>query len=156
MCKLCNNSDPSWVRINYRIGKAKNKEMEIVWEIIKDYTGMYPCRKVRGLFSEGMLNHSKKSIDDVIIDKLFKAYANRNQVLELNPSIRRTGENHRYESKSRKLISVSKHICKRININTKKQTFILRILRKDIRLIKTLDTLDEAIVFRDNYLKEHT
>ena len=152
MCRLCNNSDPSWVRKDNR-GHAPVQAIEEACNIVIQYTEMYPCKKARQVIAKSLICNSYKSIDDVIIDKLFKSYDTKNQRHVLTrENFSRTATNDIYEKKAITRTFASKMIQQVVNRITNKKTFMLRITRKNLKVIKQFNTLEKAIFYREEIL----
>ena len=163
MCKLCNNSDPSWVRK----GKTNSDSLELeeACKVVIDYTGMYPCNRRRRLI-QLMLKTSKinHNIDKYICSILLCSRSTRkerNKAAGLIYSV--TNEHSRDRDKDNvynkssivRHNSTSKHITFRENTKTKYKTYILRIISKKIKICKTFTTLQKAETYRDNLLNQH-
>ena len=152
MCKLCNDSDPSWVRKS-NFGTPTSKAIEEACNIIVQYTGMYPCKKARSLVGNALRSNVNKSIDDIIINKLLRSHdVNNKRYTMINDKISRVGYNKTYQDKTLITTSSSKMIQQVLNRNTKHKVFKLRIKRKNLKVTKQFDTLSEAISYRDNIL----
>ena len=177
MCKVCNDTDPSWV------GKGKNRNSEgysKVEEAVFGYTGMLPCKKLRLSLYASIFNQreNSKDIDQLIIAKLYKSrttqkernresfvdYAlfnkekidkqkkiylkeNRTRLLKY-----KSKHNKNYEKKLIKQ-TVSKSILMVQNLNTNTISFKVKIERKTKKLFESFGTLKEAVFARDAFLQ---
>ena len=122
-------------------------ELEKACNIVIDYTGMYPCSLARKVLRSMIIQNGINSIEDHIISKLYLRYSNipnRNKILK-------TQRTKQYNLNTIQKKTVSKFIIKRTNNITEHTAFLLRM--QDIKYYKTFSTLDEAITYRDNILR---
>ncbi len=92
----------------------------------------------------------------VIRDKLEKQQKLIRRFKKVNTKIKYNNHQNNYEKNYRKRTLISKNITKIYNIKTNYTSFHLQLELKCIKINKKFKTLDEAIAYRDNYLKEHT
>ena len=140
MCKLCNSDNE---QVPHKHNSVKGSFMYEFKECVIDYTGEYPCRKCLVAIPKMETVLMSGSLDDYIINKLFKSYS------------KCTYSHTEIRSKAKKLLHkktkfiekvVAEGITMRI-FETNKVSFISRVYKKR-SYQKTFDNIEDAIMFR--------
>ena len=148
MCKICKTGRESYCPDHQRDTIYKEAR-----DIVKEYTGEFPC-KMCGDQIVAMTKSQDINIDAAILKKLYRNYIVYPIGQKKLVSIR--GKMKRKESREKKkqtYISIKhKRISKRVNLNTNHVAYEVTFRKQPgiaKHTTKTLNTLDEAIAFRD-------
>lgn len=142
MCKLCNTPKPP---VTIRHNTVKTSRLSLFKNIVKDYTGEFPCQSCIVAVPDRGTIERHGGLDGYIISKLFRKYSEKMYSRSCISNARKIFYDKPKEIEKK----VSKCIRERSS-ETGHITYIAAIYRNNTLHRKNFSTLDEAIKYRDN------